>query len=78
MYGVTVVTVGARIVLWESMLPRWLGEIRRELQDVRCTATSVSNEHGNDNPSRYYLELAQAYQQQPPADWDGVVTLEQK
>jgi len=39
---------------------------------------NILNEHGNDNPSRYYLERAQAYQQQPPADWDGVVTLEQK
>jgi len=39
---------------------------------------NILNEHGNDNPSRYYLELAQAYQHQPPADWDGIVTLEQK
>jgi DNA-binding transcriptional LysR family regulator len=32
------ITVGARIALWETMLPRWIGEIRNSLPDVslRC------------------------------------------
>jgi DNA-binding transcriptional LysR family regulator len=32
------ITVGARIALWETMLPRWIGEIRSSLPDVslRC------------------------------------------
>lgn len=32
------VTVGARIALWEEMLPRWIGEIRKNSPDVsiRC------------------------------------------
>jgi DNA-binding transcriptional LysR family regulator len=32
------ITVGTRIALWETMLPRWIGEIRNSLPDVslRC------------------------------------------
>ncbi len=32
------ITVGARIALWEEMLPHWIGEIRRQSPDVsiRC------------------------------------------
>lgn len=32
------ITVGARIALWETLLPRWIGEIRQALPDVslRC------------------------------------------
>ena len=32
------ITVGARIALWEEMLPRWIGEIRQQSPDVsiRC------------------------------------------
>lgn len=28
------VSIGARIALWESLLPQWVGEIRREMPDV--------------------------------------------
>ncbi|HXH02635.1 MAG TPA: adenylate/guanylate cyclase domain-containing protein [Candidatus Competibacteraceae bacterium] len=31
--------------------------------------------HGEDGPARYYLQLCGGYLQQPPAHWDGVVTL---
>lgn len=28
------ISVGARIALWESILPRWIGEIRKKLPDI--------------------------------------------
>ncbi|MGY6277488.1 LysR family transcriptional regulator [Methylomonas sp. MgM2] len=28
------VTIGARIALWESLLPRWIGEIRKDMPDI--------------------------------------------
>lgn len=28
------VSIGARIALWESLLPQWIGQIRREMPDV--------------------------------------------
>lgn len=28
------ITIGARIALWETLLPKWIGEIRREMPDV--------------------------------------------
>jgi len=33
---------------------------------------------GTDGPANFYLALAQGYQNQPPIDWDGVVTLDAK
>ena len=34
--------------------------------------------HGYDGPSRFYLNLALAYQKHPPQEWEGVVTLDEK
>jgi adenylate cyclase len=34
--------------------------------------------HGYDGPTRFYLDLAAAYQKNPPLEWAGVVTLSGK
>jgi adenylate cyclase len=34
--------------------------------------------YGDDGPSKYYLAMAKAYQENPPSDWQGYIKLESK
>ncbi|MEQ1622788.1 MAG: adenylate/guanylate cyclase domain-containing protein [Methylococcales bacterium] len=38
----------------------------------------ILDNYGDDGPSKFYLELAVAYQESPPLYWQGVVTFEEK
>ncbi len=46
--------------------------------DAVISFQSLLSTHGEDGPSRFYLNLALAYQKTPPLKWDGIVTLEGK
>ncbi|WP_394752373.1 CHASE2 domain-containing protein [Crenothrix sp.] len=39
---------------------------------------TLLNAYGEDGPSRFYLNLALAYQKKPPLEWDGIVIFEGK
>jgi adenylate cyclase len=47
-------------------------------EDAVVSFQSVLNNHGYDGPTRFYLGLALDYQENPPQEWEGVVTLEGK
>jgi len=47
-------------------------------QDAIACFQTLLDRYENDGPSRFYLDLALAYQAKPVPDWDGVVTLEGK
>jgi adenylate cyclase len=47
-------------------------------QAAACGFQNILNAYGQDGPTRFYLNLAETYQQNPPQQWDGVVTLEGK
>jgi adenylate cyclase len=47
-------------------------------EDAVVGFQSLLDNHGYDGPTRFYLDLALAYQENPPLEWEGVVTFEGK
>jgi adenylate cyclase len=47
-------------------------------EDAAVSFQTVLDNHGCDGPTRFYLNLALAYQKNPPSEWEGVVTLDEK
>jgi adenylate cyclase len=47
-------------------------------EDAVVSFQSLLDNHGCDGPTRFYLDLAFAYQENPPQEWKGFVTLEAK
>jgi adenylate cyclase len=46
--------------------------------DAIASFQTLLDKHGNDGVTRFYLDLALAYQKNPPLEWKGVVTLDGK
>jgi adenylate cyclase len=46
--------------------------------DAITDLQTLLDKHGNDGPTRFYLNLALAYQKNPPLEWKGVITLDGK
>jgi adenylate cyclase len=46
--------------------------------DAVVSFQTLLDNHGQDGPTLFYLDLALAYQKNPPLKWEGIVTLEGK
>lgn len=51
---------------------------RQQWEVAKDVFNTLLKTHGDDGPSKYYLEMAKAYQENPPPDWQGYIKLESK
>ena len=71
--------IGSTATVSEQHTDRFVTALRafqaQQWREAEAGFSQYLHQHGEDGPSRYYLNLCQLYILQPPTDWDGSIGL---